>query len=102
MGECGDNWRFKIEEEHKRKNQVVRDNHKIKIGGMGMKDIQKNNKVDGEVKGVGMKDIQKKKSSGRRGKKECEWTTSKYIIKYKEGKKKEKKKRSGSEQHPNT
>jgi hypothetical protein len=47
--------------------------------------------VDGEVKGVGMKDIQKKKSSGRRGKKECEWTTSKYIIKYKEGKKKRKK-----------
>lgn len=78
MGECGDNWRFKIEEEHKRKNPVVRDNHKIKIGGMGMKDIQKINKVDGEVKGVGIKGIQKKNQV--------------------EGEEK----RSVSEQHPNT
>lgn len=45
---------------------------------MGMKDIQKINKVDGEVKGVGIKGIQKKNQV--------------------EGEEK----RSVSEQHPNT
>ena len=44
MGECGTFEDFKIEEEHIKKSQVVRHNHKIKIGGEGVivKDILKN------------------------------------------------------------